>query len=347
MLLQQIKSPASPLDVFKILIRIKENILTSGLTVKKDGYLGRKLPTGLIDDIISVERYFAPIADFENFSDDKNLHERLAIFGKGFLFLFNFVLEIYENKKSELGYLDFEDILIRTKNVLELPEVRQKLSQKYRYLMVDEYQDTNEIQYEIFLPILERLKTGNLFVVGDEKQSIYKFRDAELSVFTKTKSDINAEVGLTLILPASFRMAPMLCAFTNSLFRNLFTNANPLFNEVQHTDLICAKKEDLTASIEILLAENKKEESSDSETELVAKKIVALSANEELNVKFGDIAILCRKRSSFSALEKTFQKFDLPYMIWEGKGFYQQQIIFDFYNYVSFLANASDDTALI
>ena len=142
-------------------------------------------------------------------------------------------------------------------------------------------------------------------------------------------------------------MAPMLCAFTNSLFRNLFTNANPLFNEVQHTDLICAKKEDLTASIEILLAENKKEETSDSETELVAKKIVALFANEELNVKFGDVAILCRKRSSFSALEKTFQKFDLPYMIWEGKGFYQQQIIFDFYNYVSFLANASDDTALI
>ncbi|MDP3150809.1 MAG: UvrD-helicase domain-containing protein [Ignavibacteria bacterium] len=346
-MLQQINGKAAALDVFKILILIKNNILTSGLTVRKDGYLGRKVPVELLDDIISVEKYFTPLSEFENFSTDPILHEQLAVFGKNFLILFNSVLEIYENKKYELGYLDFEDILIKTKNVLELPEVRQKLSQKYRYLMVDEYQDTNEIQYEIFLPILERLKTGNLFVVGDEKQSIYKFRDAELSVFTKTKNDINAEEGLSLILPASFRMSPMLCAFTNHLFRNLFADANPIFNEVSHTDLICAKKEELDASIEILLAEEKKDENSNSESELVAKKIVSLISSDKSEVKLGDIAILCRKRSSFGTLEKTFSRFNLPYIIWEGKGFYQQQIIFDFYNYISFLANTSDETALI
>ena len=344
-LLQQLENKPKAINTFRILLQLKENILTKSLTIKKDGYLGRKLPTELLNDITPVERFFSALADFDNFSEDKELHKQLAVFGKNFLLLFNSVLEIYENKKYELGYLDFEDILIKTKIVLELPEVRQKLSQKYRYLMVDEYQDTNEIQYEIFLPILERLKTGNLFVVGDEKQSIYKFRDAELSVFSKTKNAVNDEDGLTLMLPASFRTSPVLCAFTNHLFRNLFADANPLFNEVVHTDLISAKNEELEGSIEILLAEINEETPFLSESELIAKKIVSLVSNE--NIKLSDIAILCRKRSSFEALENTFQKFNLPYIIWEGKGFYQQQIIFDFYNYISFLANQSDDTALV
>ncbi|MFA4922661.1 MAG: 3'-5' exonuclease, partial [Ignavibacteriaceae bacterium] len=190
-------------------------------------------------------------------------------------------------------------------------------------------------------------KTGNLFVVGDEKQSIYKFRDAELSVFSKTKSDVSNEDGLTLALPASFRMSPVLCAFTNHLFHNLFADANPLFNEVVHADLISAKNDELDGSIEILLAEVNKDEPVISEAELVAKKILLLASNEINKINLSDIAILCRKRSSFDALEKTFQKYDLPYIIWEGKGFYQQQIIFDFYNYIAFLANLSDDTALI
>ncbi|MCK9426921.1 MAG: UvrD-helicase domain-containing protein [Ignavibacteriaceae bacterium] len=346
-LIQKLETKPDVLKTFQILLQLKENILTKSLTIKKDGYLGRKLPAELLNDISTVEIYFQSLANFENFSEDDDMHKQLADFGKKFLRLSNAVFDIYENKKYELGFLDFEDILIKTKNVLELPEVRQKLSQKYRYLMVDEYQDTNEIQYEIFLPILERLKAGNLFVVGDEKQSIYKFRDAELSVFSKTKSDVSNEEGLTLVLPASFRMSPMLCAFTNHLFHNLFANANPLYNEVRHADLISAKNEELEGSIEILLAENSKEENTVSEAELVAKRIVSLVSNENVKINLSDIAILCRKRSAFETLEMTFLKYDLPYLIWEGKGFYQQQIIFDFYNYITFLANPSDDTALI
>ena len=346
-LLNNLEINKNPLTILEILIEIKEQIVSKSLTVRKDGYLGRKSQPELLNDISKVESFFKDIASFGSFSEGELLHKRLALFGNNFFLLFSEVLNAYENRKSELGYLDFEDILIKTKNILEIPDVRQKLSQKYHYLMVDEYQDTNEIQYEIFLPILERLKTGNLFVVGDEKQSIYKFRDAEISVFSKTKSDVNEQEGLTLVLPASFRMSPVLCAFTNHLFQNLFAGANPLFNEVTHTDLICAKNEDLNGSIEILLADNSKDEIQTSESVLVVRKIIELTANAEANVKLSDIAILCRKRSSFEALEKAFQKNDLPYIIWEGKGFYQQQIIFDFYNYISFLTNHSDDTALI
>ena len=104
-------------------------------------------------------------------------------------------LEIYNGKKNESGYLDFEDILLFTQEILKKESVRENLSQKFKYIMIDEYQDTNEIQYEIFLPILDYLKSGNLFVVGDEKQSIYMFRDADLEVFTKTRNEIGIASG--------------------------------------------------------------------------------------------------------------------------------------------------------
>jgi len=346
-LLEQLDGKTGAIEVFDLFHQIKDSLSTKDKTIKKNTYLGNKAPSELLEDIAAVEKFFITIGDFEHFSNYNLLHTKLATFGKNFLLMFNAVLRSYENKKSDLGYLDFEDILIKTKNVLELPNVRQKLSQRYRYLMVDEYQDTNEIQYEIFLPILERLKSGNLFVVGDEKQSIYKFRDAELSVFSKTKKDVSNEEGLALLLPASFRMSPILCAFTNYLFRNLFIDANPLYNEVAHTDLVCAKNEELNGEIEILLSEEDKNGNFISEAELVVRKIIFLTSSGKTGIKFSDIAILCRKRSSFETLERAFQKYDLPYAIWEGKGFYQQQIIYDFYNYISFLSNDSDDAALV
>ena len=112
--------------------------------------------------------------------------------------------------------------------------------------MIDEYQDTNELQYEIFMPILDHLRSGNLFVVGDEKQSIYLFRNAELEIFERTKNEIQSmdKDGELLSLPHSFRMAPQLVLFTNHLFSNLFKNPNTYFNEVKHSDLVCAKEED-------------------------------------------------------------------------------------------------------
>jgi len=344
--IQVFETQVETISRFTTMMSFKGQLITTTHTIRKDGYLGRKFSADLGEDILVTEKYFRSLTGFETLSDHEKLHLQLAVFGLKFTRIFEAVLESYEGKKSELGYLDFDDILIKTQNVLEQPNVRQKLSQKYRYLMVDEYQDTNEIQYEIFLPILERLKSGNLFVVGDEKQSIYKFRDAELSVFSKTKNDVSNEDGLVLSLPASFRMSAALCAFTNELFRNLFADANPLFNEVVHTDLICARSDEVSSAIELLIAEEQ-ENSEVTEAELIAKRIMTLTAHETSTMHLRDIAILCRKRNSFEILEKTFRKFNLPYIVWEGKGFYQQQIIFDFFNYISFLANTTDDAALV
>jgi ATP-dependent helicase/nuclease subunit A len=245
-----------------------------------------------------------------------------------------------------LGFLDFEDILIKTRKLLEVQSVKKTISGKYKFLLIDEYQDTNEIQYEIFLPLLEDLRKGNLFIVGDEKQSIYRFRDAELQVFTRTKTDIKKTHGKDslLTLPDSFRMAPAICFFVNSIFNNLFREHHTFFGEVSSSDLVCARQDNFQGQVEFLLAGGEEQ----NEAVLIAERMIKLkSESPDRLVKWGDIAVLVRKRSSFVELQKAFIEYHIPFVVVGGTGFYQQQSISDIYNYFAFLLNDKDDGALI
>ncbi|HZW40078.1 MAG TPA: UvrD-helicase domain-containing protein [Ignavibacteriaceae bacterium] len=292
----------------------------------------------------NIEALFGKI--FLIHPDYQDAELEMAKFSKLLYKFFLKALNIYNRKKYELGYLDFEDILINTKDIIENVLVQKDLTEKYQYIMVDEYQDTNELQYNIFLPILEGLKKGNLFVVGDEKQSIYGFRDAELQVFDNTKKnikDFNEEGNIQL--PHSFRMAPEICLFTNYVFRNLFSdNPNPLYNEVNHSDLICGRSDEVKGKVEIIEAS----EEEDNEAELISKKIIRLIKYKEVeNISWQNIAILCRKRKSFDSLETAFVKYKIPFTIVGGRGFYQRQSIYDFYNYFSFLLDSNNNLALV
>ncbi len=257
-ILAQIKKEKQNENLLIQLKQIKDLILTKSLAVASRGYLNNKdSREELTTQISFTEKYFNDFKKVLEIEDNPEIEIELAKFGKTMIQFFEKGLEIYNSKKSEEGYLDFEDILLLTQEILKKESVRANLSQKFKYIMVDEYQDTNEIQYEIFLPILDYLKYGNLFVVGDEKQSIYMFRDADLEVFTKTKNEIEIASGKErlLSLPDSFRMAPALCLFTNYLFQNLFASPNNIFNEVEHADLICARDDSIKGKVEILIPE--------------------------------------------------------------------------------------------
>ena len=334
--------------LLKFVCELKTLTIKSNGEIKERGYLSKKVRDGIQESITKVEVFFKDISKLVVDDDHQLVETELAKYGKSLINAFAHVLAEYETKKRENGFLDYEDILIKTKNILQNEYVKEALSEKYKYLMVDEYQDTNEIQYKIFLPILDYLKKGNLFVVGDEKQSIYQFRDAELEVFERTKLDIVEEYGKNskLLLPDSFRMAPKLCLFTNYIFKEIFKDPKTIYNEVQPSSLICARDNDFDGKVEILLAD---ENDDNAEADLVAKRIVQLVNGEFTNrgKNWNNIAVLVRKRSSFASLEKSFTKFNIPYSIIGGKGFYQQQAIYDIYNYFSFLLNKENDTALI
>lgn len=335
------------IDVFEMMDKmsdLKNTLCTQKGEVRKN-YTKKIKNLGELPLIVNkLEIFLSKI--FLIHPDYQEAELEMAKFSKLLYKFFLKALNIYNRKKYELGYLDFEDILINTKDIIENVLVQKDLTEKYQYIMVDEYQDTNELQYNIFLPILEGLKKGNLFVVGDEKQSIYGFRDAELGVFNKTKSNIkDFSVDGNIQLPHSFRMAPEICLFTNYIFKNLFSNnPNPLYNEVNHSDLICGRPEVVKGKVEIIEAS----EEEDNEAELIGNRIINLIKNKEVEkISWQNIAILCRKRKSFDSLESAFVKYNIPFTIVGGRGFYQRQSIYDFYNYFSFLLDSNNNLALV
>ena len=341
--LNQFRPNLSSVSQIVFLRKLVDSALTKKYTVRIKDYVGKGQEEyhAQSDTINLLLQELIPFFSLEEGSK----HEiELARIGKAFLKIFNSTNKLYSDRKKQKGYLDFEDLLIFTQQVLQREEVQTYLREKFHYIMIDEYQDTNELQYEIFMPILDNLRSGNLFVVGDEKQSIYMFRNAELEVFNKTKREIDGtdKPGRLLSLPHSFRMAPALVLFINKIFSNLFNNPDHFFNEVEHNELVCAKDENEIGKVELLLSEAGIET---NECDLVAEKISKLLSDNEVELK--DIAILCRKRDSFAELEKVFAKKNIPYSIVGGKGFYQRQTIYDIYNYLSFLLKQDNDSALI
>ena len=332
---------------------IKEQAFTKNITLKKRGYLKKETIELLGNTISETEELMNEFSAFEIPANHSEIELELAKLGKTLLSFFDYVLSNYESKKRVEGYIDYEDILIHTRILLKNHNVKTALMKKYKSIMVDEFQDTNEIQYEIFLPILDYLKSGNLFIVGDEKQSIYKFRDAEIEIFNLTRRNIKnytSDKNL-LVLPDSFRMSPAICVFCNHIFNNLFSNPDENFGEVPATDLVCARVDDIKGHVELLICRPDADSEVDndnalfSEAELIGRKILELTQNDKYTFK--DIAILVRKRKYFSDLEKVFIDYKIPFSIIGGRGFYQRQTITDIYNYLTFLTDENNNAALV
>ena len=342
-----------------ILKNIGSYLLTSKHTLRMQSYIKYLSEEEYLDDKNIIEEYYGRLSKLNFEIDEEEINYKLAEFSISLLNIFRLCLDNYEQRKTEMGFLDYEDILLHTKKIISVPNVLEELGKKFRYIMIDEYQDTNELQYSIFLPILDYLKKGNLFIVGDEKQSIYSFRDADLNIFKKTKDNIKNLEGndFLLSLPDSFRMSPVISAFTNYVFQNLFSNPNPLYNEVNYSELICANNDDVDGKIELILAgKNDENDEEISESELVAKRIIKLIKEDKWeiteqevkrNIQWQDISIFCRRRKYFKELETAFVKYGIPFTIVGGQGFYQRQPIYDVYNYFSFLLDKKNDTALI
>ncbi|MGD0337814.1 MAG: UvrD-helicase domain-containing protein [Bacteroidota bacterium] len=320
----------------------------------------------------------------EGMAGRDDAHRLLLASSRTFLSVFQEILTTYNRRKAENAQLDFEDLQIYVKALLSKSEIRQKLSKTYTYIMVDEFQDTNRLQYEILLSLVETFAWGNLFVVGDPKQSIYGFRNAEVEIFMHTIDDIAAhahrpepffwhgtilqstplERAGNVTLAESFRLLPSIAAFVNMIFTKCMDQARNKFS-VPYTPLIVARTTSAPGRVELLLPSNRiknpeemKVETSlyGIEEEMIARRILSLHrdeytiidkrSEEPRPIKFGDIAILLRSRTNLHRLEQALLHYHVPYIIYSGGGFYQTQELYDFFNYFQFFLNPHDDTAL-
>ena len=235
------------------------------------------------------------------------------------------IYKIYARRLMKADAMDFDDLLLNM-NILfrDFPEVLEKYRDYFRYILVDEYQDTNLAQYMIVKKLSEEHK--NLSVVGDDAQSIYSFRGARIENILHFQQDFpEAKV---FKLEQNYRSTQNIVNVANSLIRN---------NADQIPKKIFSHKEEGTP-IEVLEADTDKEEAF-----IVANKIFDEHMQEQW--RYGDFAILYRTNAQSRAFEEALRRRNIPYKVWGTLSFYQRKEIKDVLAYFRLVVNPADDEA--
>lgn len=246
------------------------------------------------------------------------------------------VHDLYSERKRSAGILDFNDLELLALELLQDPEVRADYP--FLHLMVDEFQDTNPVQKKIVDAFT--LQGAKLFVVGDPKQSIYRFRGADVGVFVQTKEEI-AATGKNVFLEENFRSRPELIDFTNALFAQLLANESIGF------EASTAKREAVGAPC-VTILQTPTEELPADEARAEEAKQVALTIRELVSsgrYEYKQISILFRAMTSAHIYERALKEAGIPYVNLGGRGFYSKQEIQDVLHYFRWLEDPEDVVA--
>jgi ATP-dependent helicase/nuclease subunit A len=271
----------------------------------------------------------------------------------------------YQSAKRELGCLDFNDLLVRARDLLTHPEqkeLRKALSNQIKLLLVDEFQDTDPLQVELVKAMCNHdVAGGKLFFVGDSKQSIYRFRRADPAVFHDLTQEIPSEGRLPLT--ENFRSQPAILSFVNALFCDALGEAyQPL---VPHRPQVSP-----TPAVEFLWAptEAGPDDPKESvaalrrrEADWLARRLKQLHDSREPLVwdhdappgqpaarpaEWGDMALLFRALSDVQQYEEALRSHGIPYYLVGGHAFYAQQEVFDLLNLLRSVDSQCDEVSL-
>jgi len=238
--------------------------------------------------------------------------------------------EIYANyvdRCFKAGAMDFDDLLLKTNELLNrFPDVLAKYQDRFRYIMVDEYQDTNHSQYLIVRALSDRFQ--NICVVGDDAQSIYAFRGANINNILNFQKDY--ENVKTYRLEQNYRSTKNIVEAANSIIDKNKTKL----------DKIVWTANDYGAKIKVHRSVTDGEEGRFVAGEIFEQKM----RNQMLN---GQFAILYRTNAQSRAMEDALRKRDIPYRIYGGLSFYQRKEIKDVLCYLRLVINPKDEEALI
>lgn len=238
--------------------------------------------------------------------------------------------EIYQNyveRCFKAGAMDFDDLLLKTNELLNrFPDVLSKYQNRFRYILVDEYQDTNHSQYLIIRALSDKFQ--NICVVGDDAQSIYAFRGANINNILNFQKDY--ENVKTFRLEQNYRSTKNIVEAANSIIEKNKTKL----------DKIVWTANELGPKINVQRSITDGEEG-----RFVASTIWEKKMQHQLNN--GQFAILYRTNAQSRAMEDALRKRDIPYRIYGGLSFYQRKEIKDVLCYLRLIINPKDEEALI
>ena len=332
---------------------------------------GVRAALGTIRSTLAPHRDLLSIAP-----EEETISARL---GRFLLWAYERFLLHYQEAKRSRSLLDFGDLIFETRRLLaENKLVRRHYQEAFKFILVDEFQDTDHLQQEIIYWLAEekpladdlgqvKLAPGKLFIVGDEKQSIYGFRGADVTVFNQVAQNL-AKSGDCLSLVTSFRPTAKSARFINFLFQKVFAQEGPPREyEPMYREIVARREEEPpNEAVEFLLVtqqEGQKESRArarEREAELIARRIRQMvDTGEPLvwsgeggkanwrPVRFGDIALLFRALTQVHIYEGLLREYEIPYFLSGGGGFYGRQEVEDLMNFLRALDSPEDEVALV
>ncbi|WP_029033578.1 ATP-dependent helicase [Salinimicrobium terrae] len=285
---------------------------------------------GLDKDVYKYKQVYSRISSYKNslitvkaYFQNPELMEADAMSKKPRL---GDIYREYVDRCFKAGAMDFDDLLLKTNELLNrFPDVLQKYQNRFRYILVDEYQDTNHSQYLIVKALSDKFQ--NICVVGDDAQSIYAFRGANINNILNFQKDYD-DVQMYR-LEQNYRSSKNIVEAANSIIEK---------NKTRLEKVVWTANEDgPKIVVNRLLTDGE-------EGRFVAGSIFENRMESQMNN--GDFAILYRTNAQSRAMEDALRKKDIPYRIYGGLSFYQRKEIKDVLSYLRLVINPKDEEAL-
>ncbi|MBI9107720.1 MAG: UvrD-helicase domain-containing protein [Spirochaetales bacterium] len=276
------------------------------------------------------------------------------------------------SKKRTAGLLGFQDVLtIAVEGLKRDPVLRKYYKSMFRYIMIDEFQDNNSLQKELLYLLAERdgvegrgvpdaggLNPEKLFFVGDEKQSIYMFRGADVSVFKQLSSELSGSGGEALSLKRNYRSEPGLIDFFNEIFEHVMSDCSmayqAAFKPLESRQALLSS----APEIRLLYKPYDKEPQDDSIpaeeseaweiSEYITSAVGRIDVSENGAVRkadFSDFAVLFRSGTNQKSYEKVFRANSIPYTVHSIRSLFQESPVNDVYNLLQICLYPEDRAA--
>ena len=277
---------------------------------------------------------------------------------------------------SDKGWIRFDGLIVRVRDVLrDFPRVREQLKMDFQAIMVDEFQDTDPLQYEILLYLGERLgeqsqkwdairfMPGKLFIVGDPKQSIYAFRRADIQAFDHVVRKLTEDGGVVCTLTTNFRSARAVLNVVNAVFDRVFVQEDQV--QPPNVALMAGRQREEalpSAGVELCVIANAAEDEWDAEraTRVEAEWLATwiqeqLSSDQQwvlengnrILLRPGHIAVLFRKFTNAHVYLEAMHRRGVSYLTDGERHFYRRQEVIDLVNVLRVLDDPSDAIAIV
>lgn len=287
------------------------------------------------------------------------------------LSIYSKCLQRYKRKKMERHCLDYNDLeLMAYEAISKNPEwqnVLYSFDEHTDHILVDEFQDTSMLQWKIIDKLTEEWRSGlgakretgvnpTIFLVGDDKQSIYSFRGANVSIFKNAKKKLTEWLGDEyhfIEIKENYRSLPAIVNFVNALFERLMPKGLYDDYKVEYTPFDATREGE--GKVELILFDSigNTKENRKAEAAVIARKIKDLAGKYEIydaggkrKCSYGDMAILLRSRTHLSIFEDALRRENIPFIVVKGIGFYNSPEVGILRDLLFFLIDPHDDYSL-